>query len=197
LRGYGLVNGNVTPRPGRRVLPHPLDDTSAHNPPDPQGPPGSVLIGVDGSLAAFVPAHRATTWQLVDSAGVPVVRERFWVTMQPGEIRVCASCHGSNGEAAVPKQIIPQNEPEAFRTLLQYWKNTLVPAGVDQYAMTGSWNLISLPRDVSDKSKVSVFPTASTHAFAYQGSYVSKDTLRIGTGYWVKFSSPQSVTITG
>ncbi len=52
----------------------------------------------------------------------------FWVTFQPGEVRTCASCHGSNGEAAVPKQIIPQNKPEAFRTLLQYWKSSLLQA---------------------------------------------------------------------
>ncbi len=197
LRGYGLVNGNLSPIPGRRALPEPLSDASVHNVPDPSGPAGSVEIGVDGSLAAFVPAHRATAWQLVDSAGTPVVRERFWVTMQPGEIRVCASCHGSNGEAAVPKQIIPQNKPEAFRTLLQYWKANLAPLSVDQYAMTGSWNLVSLPRDVSDRRKTSVFPTASTNAFGYQGSYVRKDTLLPGEAYWVKFATSQSVTISG
>src|ERR1041385_5692748 len=126
LRGYGLVNGNPAPKPGRRILPVPLNDTTVHNPANPNGPVGSVQVGTDGSMAAFVPAHRAMTWQLTDSVGVPVVRERFWVTFQPGEVRTCASCHGSNGEASVPKQIIPQNEPEAFRTLLQYWKNTLV-----------------------------------------------------------------------
>ncbi len=40
LRGYGLVNGNVTPKPGRRILPAMLNDTSAHNPPNPTGPAG-------------------------------------------------------------------------------------------------------------------------------------------------------------
>lgn len=128
LRGYGLVNGNPSPAPGRRVLASPLADTSVHNPSNPGGPPGSVQLGVDGSVAAFIPAHRAMTWMLTDSAGTPVVHERFWVTFQPGEVRTCASCHGSNVEAAVPKQIIPQNEPEAFRTLLRYWKSHLVAA---------------------------------------------------------------------
>jgi hypothetical protein len=197
LRGYGLVNGNMTPVPGRRVLPYPLDDTSAHNVPDPTGPAGSVEIGIDGSMAAFVPAHRATAWQLVDSAGTPVVRERFWVTMQPGEIRVCASCHGSNGEAAVPKQIIPQNEPEALRTLLQYWKTNLVPSGIDQYAMNASWNLVSVPRILGDSRTTAIYPTASSGAFGYKGSYVKKDTLVNGIGYWIKFATSQYVTITG
>ncbi|HTK81280.1 MAG TPA: hypothetical protein VL633_03235, partial [Bacteroidota bacterium] len=124
LRGYGLVNGNNTPTPGRRVLPRPMSDTSVHNPPT-SGPQGSVALGSDGSQAMFVPAHRALSWQLSDSNGVNVVRERFWVTFAAGEIRTCASCHGSNGEATVAKQIIPQNEPEALHTLLQYWKNNL------------------------------------------------------------------------
>ncbi len=124
LRGYGLVNGHTTPLPGRRVLPYPLN--GAPYLPSGPGPQGSVTLGSDGSMAAMIPAHRATAWQLLDSAGTPVVRERFWVTFQPGEVRTCASCHGSNGEAAVPKQIIPQNKPEALRSLLQYWKNTLM-----------------------------------------------------------------------
>ena len=103
VRGYGLVGGSGTPSAGRRVLPVPLNDPNTHNPPNPTGPAGSVQLGSDGSLAAFIPAHRAMSWQLVDSVGGPVVRERFWVTFQPGEIRTCASCHGANGEAAAPK----------------------------------------------------------------------------------------------
>ena len=61
---------------------------------------------------------------MTDNAGVPVVRERLWVTFQPGEIRVCASCHGLNnvdqaGGAA------PTNSPEALYQLLQAWKAAL------------------------------------------------------------------------
>ncbi len=42
----------------------------------------------------MIPARRAMSWHLTDPAGVPQVRERYWLTFQPGEIRVCASCHG-------------------------------------------------------------------------------------------------------
>jgi mono/diheme cytochrome c family protein len=51
------------------------------------------------------------------------VRERIWITFQPGEVRVCASCHGIN-EADQAGRTAPQNKPEALRTLLRYW-NTL------------------------------------------------------------------------
>jgi hypothetical protein len=61
------------------------------------------------------------TYQLTNGAGEGIVRERLWLTFQPGEIRVCGSCHGVNsidqkGEDA------PTNQPEALRILLDYWK---------------------------------------------------------------------------
>ena len=110
-------------RPGRRVLAVPLHDGAG--PPVRGGPAGSVRIAADGSTAALVPARRALTWQSTDAAGTPVVRERNWITLQAGEVRVCASCHGVNtlDQAGRPP---PQNKPQALRDLLAYWK-TLPP----------------------------------------------------------------------
>ena len=67
------------------------------------------------------------TWQLTDPSGEPVVRERYWLTFQPGEIRVCASCHGLNS-ADQAGQAVPVNPPEALRQLLQYWKTQIAGA---------------------------------------------------------------------
>jgi hypothetical protein len=85
---------------------------------------GSVTIAADGSVAAFVPARRAMSWQMTDGAGVPVVRERLWVTFQPGEIRVCASCHGLNNVDQAGGSV-PTNTPDALYQLLQSWKVSL------------------------------------------------------------------------
>ncbi len=120
VRGIG---GSVDPNPGRRVLAQVMHDLPVTNPPT-TGPAGAVTLGLDGSMAAMVPARRAMSWHLTDPAGVPVVRERYWLTFQPGEIRVCASCHGLSSEdqtGAGP----PTNPPEALRTLLQHWKTEL------------------------------------------------------------------------
>lgn len=114
VRGY-------TSRPGRRTTPRPLHDGHDKNVANPTGPAGSVKIEADGSTAAFVPARRAMVWQSTDAAGEPIVRERFWVTSQPGEIRVCASCHGAN-KLNQAGQTTPTNKPEALRKLLQKWK---------------------------------------------------------------------------
>jgi len=93
LRGIG---GTTNPRPGRRVLAQAMCDPAVRNPPLASAPAGSVAMAVDGSVAAFVPARRALSWQLTSPNGTPVVRERYWITAQPGEVRVCTSCHGIN-----------------------------------------------------------------------------------------------------
>ncbi|HEX3535004.1 MAG TPA: hypothetical protein VHT23_12380 [Gemmatimonadaceae bacterium] len=80
-------------------------------------------IASDGSFAALVPARRALTWQTTDGAGTPVVRERYWLTFQPGEVRSCPACHGVNSHDQ-RGQPAPQNPPEALRTLLRFWKTT-------------------------------------------------------------------------
>lgn len=121
IRGIGMYGGTGTPRAGRRVLAQHMHDPAVDNPPNPSGPPGSVKLGLDGSFASFVPARRAMAWQTTDDAGTAVVRERYWLTFQPGEIRTCASCHGVNqqNQAGLPS---PTNPPEALRELLRYWK---------------------------------------------------------------------------
>lgn len=124
IRGLG---GTEQPRAGRRVLAQLLHEPAVKNPPLATGPAASVKVAADGSAAAFVPSHRATTWQLTDGAGTGVVRERYWLTFQPGEIRLCTSCHGLNSKDQA-NGTRPENKPEALRELLRYWKSCPGPA---------------------------------------------------------------------
>lgn len=121
LRGWTGCCG-TTPLPGRRVLAQPMHEFAAvDSNPLSGGPVGSVKIASDGSLAAFVPAQRALTWQLTDAVGTGLVRERVWLTFQPGEIRTCNNCHGlSTLDQA--GQTTPTNPPQALLALLNYWK---------------------------------------------------------------------------
>lgn len=114
---YGYTN---TPREGRRVIAQHLHDPAADNPSSPAL--ASVRIGADGSTAALVPARRALAWQLTDTNNIGVVRERYWLTFAPGEIRTCTSCHGVNltTQAGQPA---PTNTPLALISLLNYWKS--------------------------------------------------------------------------
>lgn len=108
-------------RDGRRAIAQPIPDRLKGNPSNPKGPVGSVKIARDGSTAAFVPAGRALTWQNTDAKGVAIVRERNWITLQPGEIRTCASCHGVNSRDQ-SGAATPTHKSEALRELLRHWK---------------------------------------------------------------------------
>lgn len=119
VRGIG---GSSSPNSGRRVLPRFLHEPAAvaNNLPNPGGPAGSVPIFSDGSSAVFVPAQRSLSWQQTAANGTPVVRERYWLTVQPGEIRACGGCHGINtlGQA---NQAPATNTPQALTALITYW----------------------------------------------------------------------------
>jgi len=128
VRAYGTPPGGIN---GRRTMPRPLNDPAAliANRPDGIGAnPGGKDIAIDSSVAAFVPAQRAITWQSLSPGNTGVVRERYWVEFQKGEIRACDSCHGVNklnqhGDAVYPAAgTIEPPPPQALIDLLNWWK---------------------------------------------------------------------------
>ena len=132
IRGLG---GSASPDRGRRVLAQPLHDPAALQwmpPPAPGTPAGAVPIASDGSIAAIVPAQRAMAWQSTSPNGTPVVRERYWISVKPGEVRACGGCHGVNtadqtgGNPAT-------NMPLALRDLLDYWRVNADPIFEDSF----------------------------------------------------------------
>ncbi|HYQ85642.1 MAG TPA: plastocyanin/azurin family copper-binding protein [Bacteroidota bacterium] len=67
---------------------------------------------------------------------------------------------------------------------------------VDRQIAAG-WNMVSLPVNAPDRRTTTLFPTAVSHAFSYQGSYVTQSLLSIGLGYWLKFNTGQTASLTG
>lgn len=121
MRGYNSFTR------GRRPIAQVQHDAPLPNLPN--APPGSVQVASDGSVAAFVPARRALSWQLTKPNGEGVVRERYWLTMQPGEMRACTNCHGLNTTDVVLHQPAPTNPPQALRDLLR-WYRASYPASI-------------------------------------------------------------------
>lgn len=66
-----------------------------------------------------------------------------------------------------------------------------------RFAAGVGWNLVSLPVNSADMSKVALFPTASSLAYGFESGYVSADTLQPGRGYWLKFNASLDQQITG
>jgi hypothetical protein len=67
-----------------------------------------------------------------------------------------------------------------------------VPVATDE-----GWQVVSVPVTVSDRRAVSVFPAAASALYAYDAGYIERDSLTAGAGYWVRFTSPGMLTISG
>ena len=172
IRGVGLLPG-YTLKAGRRVLAQNLHDPVVDNPPlTTNSPVGSVNIGSDGSVAAFVPARRAMTWQTTDPLGGSVVKERYWLTFQPGEIRTCTSCHGVNthDQSGQPPAT---NSPAALRDLLRYWKSQYVPVAQVQTNAGTNYLAIAFKRRVAATNLTHVVEVSSDLATWLAGSTYS------------------------
>ncbi|MBI1803866.1 MAG: T9SS type A sorting domain-containing protein [Ignavibacteriae bacterium] len=65
-------------------------------------------------------------------------------------------------------------------------------------SVAGGWNLVSLPEAVLDSAKVTLWPDAQSSAFGFRnGTYVTKDTVAVGYGYWLKFATNKTVNYAG
>ncbi|HTK83279.1 MAG TPA: M1 family aminopeptidase [Bacteroidota bacterium] len=66
-------------------------------------------------------------------------------------------------------------------------------------SVSRGWNLSSVPVTPVDARRSMLYPTAISGAYCYvaDSGYVTRDTLRTGAGYWIKFNSDQPVTLNG
>jgi hypothetical protein len=135
LRGYS--NGwNGALQPGRRILAVPMHTTTNVNYASSKtnAPAGGTEIFSDGSQATFIPANRAVTWQLTGTNNNDsVVKERYWLSFKPGEVRTCANCHGINDRDQLGRTA-PTNAPLALRQLLRQWRTN----AANSYTLTVS-----------------------------------------------------------
>jgi len=59
------------------------------------------------------------------------------------------------------------------------------------------WQMLSNPVGVQNDSAGVLFPSAISHAFLFEGSYVVTPTIPNGRGVWMKFESPGTAALTG
>jgi len=70
---------------------------------------------------------------------------------------------------------------------------------VVSYHLFQTWNLMSVPLNLPDKSLGAIFPPAMTQSTAYgfNGGFVKTDTLENRVGYWVKIASAGAHSLIG
>jgi hypothetical protein len=63
--------------------------------------------------------------------------------------------------------------------------------------ISAGWNLLSLPANVTNGAAQVLFPASSSPAYIYDQSYFTRDTLENGYGFWIKFSTPETISVAG
>jgi hypothetical protein len=63
--------------------------------------------------------------------------------------------------------------------------------------LNSGWNMVSVPMNLDDFSKAAIFPSAISDAYEYNGAYQTSDPLEMGKGYWVKFGSAETRSLSG
>jgi hypothetical protein len=63
--------------------------------------------------------------------------------------------------------------------------------------IAAGWNILSVPLIVSGYQTSTIFPTASSPAFAFVNGYIQRDTLQNGLGYWIKFPGSEIIQLSG
>jgi hypothetical protein len=145
--------------------------------------PGTIVLvtAADGSLACAT---------LTDNAGSYVVSGlaagTYTVTFQkPGSASAQSAAtldYLNNAPTTLPVNAVLTAQPAAQTGLM---------------GVRASWNLVSVPVGAPDLSQAALFPTASSQAFSFAGSYSASSVLEAGRGYWVKFPANQVLSIPG
>ncbi len=65
------------------------------------------------------------------------------------------------------------------------------------FTVASQWNMVSVPLTMSDYSLGVLYPTANGSAFEYASGYQVAETLKNGYGYWMRFTTQQSLTLRG
>ncbi len=108
-----------------------------------------------------------------------------------------SAAYSTTSSAGIPT--IGKGSSSAYNQFEGFWsQSTIDQQTITEPVVVGNrWNMVSVPVQVSDYSTTSVFPTASSVAYTYNGSYTTAASLANGKGYWLKFSGAQIVPIAG
>jgi len=134
---------------------------------------GWILAPTDSGLT--LPAGQSinlTVWSMIPASEPPGIFDTIWLI---------ASSH---------------SQPE-FKDSSCARVTVLSIGGSVTCSLLDGWNIVSLPLEVDDYSKTVNYPTATSYAFEYNGSYAITPVLETGRGYWLKFAAVQNTNLSG
>ncbi|MFI5252196.1 MAG: T9SS type A sorting domain-containing protein [Bacteroidota bacterium] len=146
-----------------------------------------------GRLTTFDPFN--PTVITLDASGTVIIRigviGNFPPDLFPGTYSGVALVTWSlTGPNAPPKTVEGVADSNQFMINVSA---TVPPAS----SVTKGWNMVSVPVTVSDSHKSILYPTASSDAYEFQGSYVIDSLPSNGVGYWLKFGTAQDIAVAG
>jgi hypothetical protein len=154
---------------------------------------GSGSNPVNGTLAWNQSAAAGFYDVYLDSVNPPVVQVGF------GQSDTFYMYSGLDSAKIYYWSVTARNSSNIITGTGSPWSFGTVGAGAVSIsvAVRDRWNLVSNPMIVPDPRKDTLFPSSTSSAFAYEGTYAVKESLENGKGYWLKFGAAASVTIWG
>jgi aminopeptidase N len=81
--------------------------------------------------------------------------------------------------------------------VLKQGTTTQTTTNCREVVVNEGWNIVSVPLNSNNFNPTILFPTAVSPAYGYSNGYYVSDSLLIGKGYWLKFSTNQSIPLCG
>ncbi|MBI5021452.1 MAG: T9SS type A sorting domain-containing protein [Ignavibacteriales bacterium] len=200
LQGYAGTLGkcsvcHATPPAG--TGPHGLTDTTSYQPSIPllSSPPnGTFGIGVAPLLQWSAALHSI-------SYNVQIAADSFFTTIVKNESLLTITSFQSTLLNMSQKYFwrVRSKNSAGNSDWSAIWSFTTGSGTSSMFSFNGNWNLISLPMSIDNPAVNLQFPFAVSNAYEYvpSGGYYSRDSLTLGKGYWLKFSSSNNTSITG
>lgn len=139
-------------------------------------PLNSNYVYAGNDISVYVSTNGGTSWAAF-SNGLPEAIIVADLVISPSNRSLRVATHGSGAYERPLLSPVPVNAAVVIRN---------------------GWNLISLPVDAADNSVASNYPDAiSGTTYGYSNQYIRKESLVPGSGYWTKFPSAGTASISG
>ncbi len=166
-------------------------------------PPAGVFDArflMDGNVSSLVDIRSAADEQAewtvrfqASSSGYPITLSWDSSQLTAGKYTL-TDMFGGN---IINVNMLQQNEVVVSNTSITSLKIVYGNGQTASTEVTNGWNIVSLPLSVDDASVTSLFPNATSNAFAFGNGYSTVTDLGNGKGYWLKFGAAEQVNFTG